>query len=71
MKQVHFKELELGSQTIVSVDASCINRIILTTKTSDGNYKYYWLDANVTSYGISYPVLHQLTEEEAKLYLSN
>ena len=65
MKQVPFKELELGSQTIITVDNSCINKVILTTTTIDGNYKYYWLDANTTSYGISYPVLNQLTEEEA------
>ena len=63
MKQVNFKDLV--NETIVAVDVSYINRVILTTTSIDGNYKYYWLDANVTSYGISYPVLHELTKEEA------
>ena len=65
MKQIPFKELELGSKTIIAVDNTCINRVILTTKTIDNIIKYYWLDANVTGYGIIYPVLHELTKEEA------
>lgn len=62
MKPVNFKELV--NKEIVAVDNSCINRVILTTKNIVGNYHYYWLDANTTSYGISYPVLNKLTEEE-------
>ena len=69
MKQVSFKELELGSKTIVAVDSSAINRIIFTTKTVDNYINYYWLDADVTNYGILIPVLYELTEEEVEKYL--
>lgn len=71
MKQVSFKELELGSKTIVAVDSSAINRIIITTKTVDNYINYYWLDADVTNYGISIPVLYELTEKEAESYLQS
>lgn len=71
MKQVPFKELELDNKTIVAVDASCVNRVILTTETIDGYINYYWLYADTTSYGISYPVLYELTEEEADRYLES
>lgn len=66
MKQVVFKELV--NKTILAVDDTCINRLILTTRSINDIY-YYWLDANVTSYGISYPILYELTKEEAEQYL--
>lgn len=67
MKQIPFKELELGSKTIVAVDASCINRVILTTKTVDDYINYYWLDADTTHYGINIPLLYKLTEKDREL----
>lgn len=62
MTQLNFKELV--NKEIVAVDNSCINRVLLTTTNIVGNYTYYWLYTNVTSYGISYPVLNELTVEE-------
>ena len=63
MKQVHFENLV--GRTIVVVDASCINRVIVTTRSIDDCYQYFWLDADVTHYGISCPTLYELTKEEA------
>lgn len=69
MKQVAFEELV--NKTILALDNTAINRVILIV-TDDylGRY-YYWLDADVTVYGISYPVLYELTEEEAEKYLES
>lgn len=67
MKQVTLEKLV--NKTILAVDNTAINRLILTV-TDDylGRY-YYWLDADVTHYGISCPMLYELTEEEAEQYL--
>lgn len=68
MKQVPFKELTLGSKTIIDVEANTINRVLLLTKTIDGYTNYYWLDADNFHFGIPIPTLYELTEDEYTNY---
>ena len=62
MKQVVFNAL--NDKIIVDTDTTAINRIILTTKTIDGQIHYYWLDATNYYYNISIPTLYELTKDE-------